>query len=427
MIVALLPVLTSLAVAASPPDKAAAAEPSAEKRIVVFTLKSSPELTPVAQRMTDQILLILGKRGGIKVLGEAEIQLLLEHQEDKKALTQCKEDDCLANASRAAEADKLITGHVGKWGEGFLVTLSVADAKKAVVERSESATGDSEKEAVQALGPALDRLLGIEGVAQAKSVDIAAKPTKIAVLDLAAYGAPQELADNLTQLLALELKRFEKLSVISRDEVKAMIQYETEKQIATCKSDVACLIEIGGALGVEYLVSGAIGKLEDTYVLNLKMMDIQKAEVTTRVSETYRGPERHLAQTVRFAVSQLVNRRVEGKGNVAIATDVDAKSKIDGGELVSLPTAVEGLPSGKHALTTLAEGYHPGFQEFYIETDQVTKVHPDLVELPAPWYKQWWAWTIIGSAVAAGVTASVIVARNQPDNGHVLVSVQSQR
>jgi TolB-like protein len=398
-----------------------------ESKVVVFTLKASPELKPVAQRLTDQILLTLGKRPGVKAIGEAEIQLLLEHQEDKKALTQCKDEECLSNATRAAEADKLIIGHVGRWGEGFLVTLSVADAKKSVVERSESATGDSEKDVAQALGPALERALGLGGEIAEQKVDIAATATKIAVLDLQAYGTTQELANNLTQLLALELKHYEKLSVISRDEVKAMIQYEAEKQIATCKSDVSCLIEIGGALGVQYLVSGAIGKLEDTYVLNLKLMDIQKAEVITRVSETYRGPERHLAQTVRFAVSQLLNQRVEGVGTVAISTDVqEAHSKIDGGELVSLPISTQGLQVGKHALTTLAEGYRAGFQEFYIETNQVTKVHPDLDELPAPWYKQWWAWTIIGGAVAAGVTTSIVVARNQPDNGHVVVSIQPQ-
>lgn len=33
-----------------------------------------------------------------------------------------------------------------------------------------------------------------------------------------------------------------------------------------------------------------------------------------------------------------------------------------------------------------------------------------------PWYKKWWVWTIVGVAVAGGVTAAVLATRSQPDN-----------
>src|SRR5688572_12225062 len=115
---ALLPLLGTLLTTqspaeAEPPPEAATTKPGGfEGRVVVFGLKSNKELAAVAQRATEHILLHLGKRSGIKAVGEAEIQLLVAHEKDKTVLQGCKEgEDCLAGLSRIAEADKLITGH----------------------------------------------------------------------------------------------------------------------------------------------------------------------------------------------------------------------------------------------------------------------------------------------------------------------------
>ena len=45
-----------------------------------------------------------------------------------------------------------------------------------------------------------------------------------------------------------------------------------------CTSDTSCLVEIGGALGVDYLVSGSVGKLGDAFVIILKLMDVHEAK-----------------------------------------------------------------------------------------------------------------------------------------------------
>ncbi len=397
-------------------------------RVVVFNVKGPQDLAGLSQRATEQILLHLGKKVGITAIGEAEIQILVQHAEDKDSLQACGEGEtCLAAMSRTAEADKLLVGNIGHWGNGFLATLSVTDSKKGVVERGDSATADNEKELIDQVRALVDRLLGLGGAETKPQFSLGTRATKLAVINLAAYDTTPELADNLTQLLALELKKLDNISVISRDEIKAMLQYETQKQIAQCKSDVSCLVEIGGALGVEYLVSGGVGKLADTYVVHLKLMDINKAEVVNRVSESFRGPETQLVQAIRFAAKSLMNQAVDGTGGVNLAASVDpAEASIDGAPNVTIPKALSNIPTGKHTLSVSAENHYTRFQEFYVEPGVDTKMRVELEALPAAWYEQWWPWVIIGGVVAAGVTATVLVARDSPDTGSVEIGIRQQ-
>jgi hypothetical protein len=157
----------------------------------------------------------------------------------------------------------------------------------------------------------------------------------------------------------------------------------------------------------------------------LKLMQIDRAEVVARVSESYRGPERNLSQAVRFAARSLVGVSTQGRGDLAVLSEVgSARSKIDGDQLIQLPQRVRRLPAGKHTLATLADGYHPHFQEFYVEPDVTTNVRPDLIAMPSSWYDEWWVWTIIGAAVVGAVGTTVVIATDSPENGSVDVLVR---
>ena len=45
-----------------------------------------------------------------------------------------------------------------------------------------------------------------------------------------------------------------------------------------------------------------------------------------------------------------------------------------------------------------------------MEPGAQTQYRADLVPLPTPWYKTWWAWTVIGTAVAATTATAVVLA-----------------
>ena len=48
-------------------------------------------------------------------------------------------------------------------------------------------------------------------------------------------------------------------------------------------TDAVCLAEIGGALGVEYLVTGNVGKVGNRFLVNLQLIDIRQIKVVNRV------------------------------------------------------------------------------------------------------------------------------------------------
>ena len=76
-------------------------------------------------------------------------------------------------------------------------------------------------------------------------------------------------------------KREPKAQVVSAEEIRSMVQVEGDKQQLGCHSDkeLACLAEIGGALGVERVIIGSLGRLGSTYVYSLKLVDVTHAQV----------------------------------------------------------------------------------------------------------------------------------------------------
>ena len=397
-------------------------------RVVVYNLAAEQGFEALAAQLSDEILVYLSKDPSLQVIGESELKVMVEAAKEKEAVTCQGQEACLAKIGQAAEAEKVITGRVGHVGDTYLVSLKVADAQKAVVEGGETASADDKEGLPAEVRAAVDRLLGRAGAAAAPRFKMElAGGSSAAVLDLAGHDVSEGLPANLTQLLSLELKKFEGLSVISRDEIQAMLRYESEKQVVQCKEDTSCLVEIGGALGVDYLVSGSVGRLGDAYVLTLKLMDIGEARVVNRVSETFTGAEANLPQALRFASWHLVGKESAGQGQLALQANVrEGSLVVDSGDAQPWPlkTPLSALTVGKHGVNLTADGFYPLYQEAYVEPGRSTDLRLTLKEVPRPWYKQWWPWTIMGTAVAAGTVTTVLLLLKSPSTGTVTATVK---
>ena len=130
-------------------------------------------------------------------------------------------------------------------------------------------------------------------------------PVKVAVLDLRATNVDPSLAKNLVELVSAALQAHPRLSVISRSDVAAMLGFERQKQLLGCDDD-SCAAEIAGALGVDRLVTGAVGKVGDTYLLTLQLLDVKSAHVTGRTSESLTGKVDDLVAAVKRDVPELL-------------------------------------------------------------------------------------------------------------------------
>jgi len=106
----------------------------------------------------------------------------------------------------------------------------------------------------------------------------------VAVLTIEAkLGVSQELADLLTTRLVAQIQTATGQAVISSSDIKNALGLEKAKTLLGC-TESACMAELGGALGVDYLVTGTVAKVGAVRTFDAQIMDTAKAVVLHRYS-----------------------------------------------------------------------------------------------------------------------------------------------
>ena len=396
---------------------ARAAEPPRPKRLVMTELKPGGLKPDLVRTLTDVLLEALRARSGMRVMGRTEVEVILEH-EGQKQLMGCDDEGCEANLGQALKADYLCSGSLGVIGTTFLVNLALTDFATARVTARSSATAMSETELVAAVQRAAEDLVAPSDRRKAKATQEATGfkltgKTSLAMLDLTASGLEPQVVDNLTQVVVDELKNLPKASLISRYEIRALFSHTRQQQLLGC-DDAGCLSELGGALGVDYLVSGNVGRVGDTYLLHLKLISIKGAKIANRVAESFVGEESQLIGATRFAARGLVGLRREGDGKLEVPKPVsDARLIVDGKPLEGAASTVQSLKAGKYNLRLEADGFAPWFSDVYVDAGALTRVNATMKELGTPVYKKWWLWTLVGVVVAGGAATAAVLATQQ--------------
>ena len=111
---------------------------------------------------------------------------------------------------------------------------------------------------------------------------------RAAILELKATGIDEAVVVNLTDLLTAEAGKIPGYRVISQAEIRDMLGFEMQKQSLGC-DEASCFAQIGGALGADLIVTGTFAKIGETFVLNVRLIDIVKSETERRVGETVAG------------------------------------------------------------------------------------------------------------------------------------------
>ena len=116
----------------------------------------------------------------------------------------------------------------------------------------------------------------------------APKPWSMAVLELTGQGVPVELAKLVSEALLQEAHKLEGPRVIGMVEVRALLGFEQQRQLVGC-TESECLTEMVGALGVDKVLSGSIGKLGDSWLLHLRVSNFHTSRTEAQVSERIVG------------------------------------------------------------------------------------------------------------------------------------------
>lgn len=197
---------------------------------------------------------------------------------------------------------------------------------------------------------------------------------KIAVLDLQARGVDPALAQSGGTLIASELNKLEVFKVISREDIRNMLAFEKDREKMGCEADQACLAEIGGALGVEYIIAGSLAQIGDQTVLSLELNNTKTATVENRLSETVSGKGDALIQAISRNSKALVAKIIKGREGflVLAVAEAGAVVKIDG--QIKGTTPVKGrltLNWGPHLLEVEKTGFVSYSEDISVPNKQV--------------------------------------------------------
>lgn len=195
----------------------------------------------------------------------------------------------------------------------------------------------------------------------AKQVQAEAPQSKfsIAVMEITAgKGVDRDLAKALGTGLSQELEGFGVFEAISIAEISQLLAAEKMKDALGCDT-VTCMVELAGAIGARYSVFGSLLKLDDAFLLQLQLVDTERARSVNRVRREYRGGPAGLFDVARGAVKMLVRDLLalkSGSLDVSIS-EVGASVILDGVIIGVTPLEPIQVGGGWHTLAIEKEGF----------------------------------------------------------------------
>lgn len=389
----------------------------APRRVFVLPTKA-PGAEGLAASVTDALSQALVGRPGLVVVSAEDVNALVQSARAREVLT-CEEDgECLARIEEATQADLVLASSVGRVGRELLVNLSLYAPRDArVVSRVAESTESS-----AALLTALPRLAGrLFGGAEGPQVTYRlpdAANLSFAVFQLDATGVGEGTVANLSQFLAAELGKIRGARVISPADISSMLGVERAKSVLGAACDTECMANIAGALNVDYVIIGQLGRLESEYVVSLRLLDQRTVQVVNRVIAGLRCPEEELKRALRTLGRRLVGVDSPLPGTLAVSGPVSGGAvMVDGRALGEVPlNASEPFPSGQLTVRVVKDGYYDWQSDVFVQPGEANLVWAELIEVPDPWYSRWWVWAAVGAVAVGSVAAGVALGQSDHPN-----------
>ncbi|MDP2344233.1 MAG: PEGA domain-containing protein [Deltaproteobacteria bacterium] len=156
-----------------------------------------------------------------------------------------------------------------------------------------------------AAGPPRARAAPLEALNASQKPAAAKEFLRVAVYHVDGAGIEARQAQVVTEALLLELRKLSGVSVIGLEEVKAMLDFEANRQALGCTGDSECLSEIADALGADAVVTGTATVVGDGSVFGLKRLDPKSAQARQVTKRLERAGGEELLAAIGPAVEEL--------------------------------------------------------------------------------------------------------------------------
>jgi len=227
----------------------------------------------------------------------------------------------------------------------------------------------------------------------------------IAVFDFEGKGITQAEASALTERFRSVLVSTNKFNVVERQKIK-LIMDELGLQLSGMVSEKS-ISKAGELLGVNRIISGTIGKIGDTYTVDLRIIAVETGKVIRTVSQNTNGSKENLIALLERLAKRFAGIKTELKKYDITILSLPGKSSVYmDGKYIGLTPMVVKLTEGDHKIRIQHESY-----SVWKGKIQVNKPDKIIAKLEAkPSHKKTWLWIGAGTLVAGGgIVAAVLL------------------
>ena len=151
-------------------------------------------------------------------------------------------------------------------------------------------------------------LLTFFAIASVRAQDT--RPT-VAILDFEGQGISVQEVQTLTERMRSEIGTTNAVRLIERKAIESIMAEQGLAQ-SGCVSD-ECAAEVGQLLGVQFMVSGTIGKLGDTFTIDVKMFSVETGATERSVNATHEGDIAGLLTEMQILAWEIVGLQPPGR------------------------------------------------------------------------------------------------------------------
>jgi TolB-like protein len=292
------------------------------------------EVQTLSERMRTEI----GNTKAVRLIERKAVENIMQEQGLQQS--GCTTDECAAKVGQLLGVQFMISGSIGKMGKSFTIDTKMFSVETGETVRSKSATHDGDISGLLTEMEILAwEIVGLDAPAglKLKRAGTEAQRT-VAVLDFEGRGITMQEAQTLTDRFTTSLASTEKVVMVERGTMNDVLQ-EQGFDAGKCTSD-ECAAEVGAMLGVEYMISGSIGKIGNAYTIDAKMFSVSTGAAESMKNITYAGAVEGLIVEIEILAWDILSldppRALKRKRNQGIPdySAVGAKRKTKTGALV---------------------------------------------------------------------------------------------
>lgn len=234
--------------------------------------------------------------------------------------------------------------------------------------------------------------------------DQTAKKVNIAVFDFEGKGLSQAEATALSERFRSVLVSTNKFNVVERQKIK-LIMDEIGLQLSGVVSEES-MSQAGELLGVNRIISGTIGKIGDTYTVDLRIIAVETGKVIRTISQNASGSKENLIALLERLAKRFAGIKSElKKYDVTILSMPGKSSVFVDGKYKGLTPLSLNMTEGAHKVRIQHESYN-----VWNGTIQVKKPDKIIAKLEAKASrKKTWLWIGAGTLVAGGGILAAIL------------------